>query len=69
MGYRSAYRVLRKMSRVCDVLVIGDEMGNFNGNRSQFFNGKDHEGNEYFSFAHPFRKMFLGSSPKRVGEL
>ncbi len=59
LSYSSACRVLEKMSKVCDALVIGDEMVNFDGTGPVFFCAQDYESKEYSSLAHPFRKMLL----------
>jgi len=50
-------RVCSKLSSISDVIIIGDEMVNYEGEKTIIHTGTDYLGNEYITFAHPYKKI------------
>lgn len=49
--------VCSKLASLSDVIIIGDEIFNYAGEKTIIHSGEDYLGNKYTTFAHPFKKI------------
>jgi len=66
MDYKKVYSVCKKLSIISDILIIGDELKNYYGNKTKLMKVECFNDDDRYSLCHPYKKMLAELGYKNI---